>query len=166
MQSTGPNANRASIICILESSLLEYGTSICPCWADNSIISRSNSILYTSYDALLLMQSTIFSLQMLKSKPSNIEPLIVPLALVRVHWLYPCRYLYERHEKLTTDANSCLNHHQLGFPAAETADRACSDVLILCNFVRLSVVWTETYSNYSQHSVVLLSERVRFCGGV
>ena len=63
MQSTGPNANRASIICILESSLLEYGTSIHPCWADNSIISRSNSNIYRSYDALLLMQSAIWTIE-------------------------------------------------------------------------------------------------------
>ena len=85
MQSTGPNTNKASIICILESLLLEYGTSIHPIWADNSIINRSNYIIYRSYDALLLMQSTIYSLQELVSKPFNIEPSILSLILVRVH---------------------------------------------------------------------------------
>ena len=53
MQSNDLNANKVSIICILESSLLEYGTSVRPYWADKPIISRSNSIIYTSYDALL-----------------------------------------------------------------------------------------------------------------
>ena len=59
MQSNGPNANKASIICILEISLLEYGTSIRLFWVDNLIISRSNSLIYTSYDTLLLMRSSL-----------------------------------------------------------------------------------------------------------
>ena len=73
MQSSGPNSNKASIICILVSSLLEYDTSISPCWADNLIISTSNSIICTSYDALLLMQFSIYGLQELESKHLNFK---------------------------------------------------------------------------------------------
>ena len=149
MQSTGPNANRAPIICLLESSLLECDTSNRPCLTYNSNINRSNSIFYTSYDALLLMQSAIYNLQELDSKTFNIEPSIASLALVRVRWLYPSRHFYEGHANLTTDTNSFLTHHQFGFPAAETADLACSDVLIHRNFVQWSIMWTETFSNCS-----------------
>ena len=106
MQSTGPNANRAPIICLLESSLLEYGTSNRTCWLDNSNINRSNSIFYTSYDALLLMQSAIYNLQELESKPFNIEPSIIFLALVRVHSLYLFGHFYEGHANLISDTNS------------------------------------------------------------
>ena len=166
MQSTGPNANRSPIICLLESSLLEYGTSNRPCWTDNSNINRSNSVFYTSYDAQLLMQSAIYDLQELGPKPFNIEPSITSLALVRVHWLYPFRHFDEGHANLTTDTNYFLTRHQLVFPAAETAYLACSDVLIHCNFVRLSIIWTETFSNCSQHSVVSQSEKGCFGGGV
>ena len=127
MQSTGPNANRAPIICLLESSLLECDTSNRPCLTYNSNINRSNSIFYTSYDALLLMQSAIYNLQELESKPFNIEPSITSLALVRVHWLYPSRHFYEGHANLTTDTNSFLTHPQPGFPVAETVDLACSN---------------------------------------
>ena len=166
MQSTGPNANRAPIICLLESSLLEYGTSNRPCWTDNSNINRSNSIFYTSYDALLLMQSAIYNLQELESKPFNIEPSITSLALVRVHWLYPSRHFYEGHANLTTDTNSFLTHPQPGFPVAETVDLACSNIPIHRNFVWLSIVRAETFSNCSQHTGVLLSGEGWFGGCV
>ena len=166
MQSTGPNANKASIICLLESSLLKYGTSNRPCWTDNSNINRSNSIFYTSYDALLLMQSAIYNLQELESKPFNIEPSITSLALVRVHWLYPFRHFYEGHANLTTDTNSFLTHPQPGFPAAETADLACSNIPIHRNFVWLSIMRAETFSNCSQRTGVSLSGEGWFGGCV
>ena len=166
MQSTGPNANRAPIIYLLESSLLEYDTSNRPCLTYNSNINRSNSIFYISYDALLLMQSAIYNLQELESKPFNIEPSIASLALVRVRWLYPSRHFYEGHANLTTDTNSFLTHPQPGFPVAETVDLACSNIPIHRNFVWLSIVRAETVSNCSQHTGVSLSGEGWFGGCV
>ena len=82
MQSTGPNANKALTTCILESSLLEYGTFIRPCWADNLIISKSNSDIYTSYDALLRMQSVIWTI-----KQNYIEFLHLNKQYMQFRWL-------------------------------------------------------------------------------